>query len=116
MVVETEMGEYMMEEDFGDVHSGASFVARAEIYPFQKTMVYHDQNRIITVGEGEVGDKIHGDLLEGVRAFGRNGGKWGNGGVSVDLVCLAGGTASDESADKGGHSGPPVSFWRREIM
>ena len=73
-IVEAETGEDVLEKDLGDVCRGGSFVARAENYPLQKTMVYHDQNRIIPVGEGKVGDEIHGDLLEGSGAFGRDRG------------------------------------------
>ena len=55
----------MLEKDLSDVRSGGGFVARVENYPLRKTMVYHDQDGIIAVGEREVGDEIHGDLLEG---------------------------------------------------
>ena len=54
----------MLEKDFGDVHGGRGFVARAENYPLRKTMVYHDQNGIVAVGSGQISDEIHGDLLE----------------------------------------------------
>ena len=30
--------------------------------------------------------------------------------MDIDFVCLAGGVACDELADKGGHSRPPVVF------
>ena len=33
-------------------------------------MVYHDQNGIVAMGEGEISDEVHGDLLEGAGAFG----------------------------------------------
>ena len=68
-VVETELWEDVLKKDLGNVHHGGGFVARAEIYPLQKTMVYHDQNRIIAVEKGEVSDEVHGNLLEGVGAF-----------------------------------------------
>ena len=84
------------------------FVARMENYLLQKTMVYHNQDRIIAMGNGEIGDEIHGDLLEGAGAFEGNGHKGRNQGVSVDLIGLAHGAASDEFADKGSHTRPPI--------
>ena len=62
------------------------------------------------MGPGEVSDKIHGDLLEGVRAFGGNGGKGGVGWVHIDLIGLASCTASNEFTDEGGHTRPPIVF------
>ena len=67
--VEAEAREDVLEKDLGDVRRGGGFVARAENYPLRKTVVYHDQNRIVAVGEGEICDKIHGDLLEGTSAL-----------------------------------------------
>ena len=51
-VMETELWEDMLKKDLGDVRSGGSFVARAENYPLRKTMVYHNQNRIIATEKG----------------------------------------------------------------
>ena len=48
--------------------------------------------------------------MEGVGAFRRDGGERGMGRVGVDLVGLAGGAASNEFSDKGGHPRPPVIF------
>ena len=107
-VVEAEMREDVLEKDLGDVRHGGSFVARAENYPLRKTMVYHDQDRIITVGEGQVSDEIHGDLLEGAGAFRRDGRQGGVGGVGVYFVGLARSAAGDEFPDEGGHTRPPV--------
>ena len=75
LVMETESWEDVLKKDLSDVCSGGSFVARAENYPLRKTMVYHDQNRIVAVGKGQICDEVHGDLLEGAGAFGRDGGK-----------------------------------------
>ena len=108
--VEAETREDVLKKDLGDVRSGGGFVARAENYPLRKTVVYHDQNRIIAVGEGKVRDEIHRYLLEGAGAFRRDRGKWGVGRVGIDLIGLARGTAGDEFADEGGHAGPPVVF------
>ena len=51
-VMKTESWEDMLKKDFSDVHCRGGFVARSEIYPLRKTMVYHDQNRIVAMGEG----------------------------------------------------------------
>ena len=107
-VMKTELGEDVLEEDFSDVHHRGSFVARVENYPLQKTMVYHDQNRIVAVGDGKVSNEVHGNLLERVGAFGGNRGKQGVGWMDVDLVGLTHGASGDESPDEGSHAGPPV--------
>ena len=86
----------------------ADVVARGENYPLRKSMVYHDQNRIIAVGGGKVRDKIHGYLLEGAGALRRDRGEWGMGWMGVDFVGLTRGTARDKSADECGHARPPV--------
>ena len=75
--MKTESGEDVLEKDVGDVCHRGSFIARAENYPLRKTMVYHNQNGIIAVGGWEVGDQIHGDLLDGAGALGRDGGQRG---------------------------------------
>ena len=74
LVVEAKLREDVLETDLGDVRRGGGFVAGMENYPLRKTMVYHDQNRVVAVGGREVGNKIHGDLLERAGAFGRNRG------------------------------------------
>ena len=107
-VVEAKTREDGLKKDLGDVRHGGSFVARAENYPLRKTVVYHDQNRIVAVGGGKVHDKIHGDLLEGASAFGRDRGEGGMGRVGVDFVGLARGATGDELADESSHAGPPV--------
>ena len=109
-VMEAEAGEDVLEKDLGDVRCGGGFVARAENYPLRKTVVYHDQDRIIAVGGRKIRDKIHGDLLERAGAFGGNRGEGGMGRVGVDLVGLANSAAGDIFADEGGHAGPPVVF------
>ena len=69
-VMEAKSGKDMLKKDPGNVRGRGGFVARAENYPLQKAMVDHDQNRIIAVGGGQVGDEVHGYLLEGASAFG----------------------------------------------
>ena len=89
LVVKTESWEDVLKKDLSNVRCRGSFVARVENYPLQKTMVYHDQNRIVAMGEGEVGDEVHGDLLEGVGAFQRDRGKGGGGWDGWVLTLLA---------------------------
>ena len=60
------------------------------------------------MGGRKVGDEVHQNLLERVGTFGGNGSEQGVGWVGVDLIGLACGTASDELADEGGHSRPPI--------
>ena len=108
LVVEAESREDMLKKDLSNVHSRGSFVARAENYPLRKTMVYHNQNRIMATGDGEVCDEVHGNLLERAGALGGGRHKRWVGGMSVHLIGLAHGTASDEFADKCGHFWPPI--------
>ena len=77
LVVKAESGEDVVEEDLGNICRGGGFVARAENYPLQKAMVNHNQNRIVAMGEGEISDEVHGDLLEGVGALREDGSKGG---------------------------------------
>ena len=110
LVVKAKSWENMLKKDVSDVCHGGGFVARVENYSLQKTMVYHDQNRIVAVGEGEIRDEIHRDLLEGAGTLGGYRSEGGVGWVGVYLIGLAGGTPCDEFADKGGHIRPPVVF------
>ena len=96
-----------MEEKGGDSFGGNGFLGRAKNYPLSKPMVYHDHERIEARGDREICDKITGELLKRARGNGLNGRKGGYGGVRVNLVLLAKGTAFDVSADEGGESRPP---------
>ena len=72
-------------------------------------MVDHDQNTIVAVGFGEIGDEIHRDILEWPSNVVSGDWLWGRGGwVCVWLVLLACGTAFDVSGYHGIHAGPPV--------
>ena len=70
-------------------------------------MVNHDQKDIKTIREGKVSDQITRDLLEGVRAGGRNrkerGARW----MCVDLVLLTSGTSTDIASNVRGKAWPP---------
>jgi len=67
-----------------------------------------DQNRVKTRGEWQVHDYITQDLLEWVEGRGSDQAELRDSWVCVNLVGLASSTASHESADKGGQTGPPV--------
>ena len=110
LVVKAELGEDVLEKDFGDVRHRGGFIARAENYPLQKAMVYHDQNRVKSAGEGEICDKIHGDLLERAGTFGGDRDQGGVCGVGVDFIGLACGAPGDEFLNEGGHARPPTVF------
>ena len=96
-----------MKKEGGDSFGGDGFLGRAKNHPLSKSMVYHDQERIEVRGNGEIRDKIAGDLLERARGDGLDGRKGGYGGVCVNLVLLAKGTALNIAADEGGKSRPP---------
>ena len=69
-VVKAKLGKDVLKKDFGNVHRGGGLVARVEIYPLRKAMIYHNQNRVEATGGGQISDEIHGDLLEGVDTSG----------------------------------------------
>ena len=96
-----------MEKEGGDSFGSDGFLSRAKNYPLRKPMVYHDHERIKARGYRKIRDEITGDLLKRVRGDGLDGREGGYGGVRVNLVLLAEGTAFDIAADEGGESGPP---------
>ena len=106
-VKKSKVEENFVEKEGGDSFGGNGFLGRAKNYPLSKPMVYHDHERIEARGDREIRDKIAGDLLKRARGNGFNGRKGGYGGVRVNLVLLAKGTAFDVAADDGGESGPP---------
>ena len=106
-VEKSEAKEDFVEKEGGDSFGGDGFLGGAKNYPLSKPMVYHDHERIEARGNREVHDKVTRDLLKGTRSNRFNGQQGGYGGVHVDLVLLAKGTALDVAADKGGKAGPP---------
>ena len=70
-------------------------------------MVDHNQKGIKTIGKGEAGDQIAGDLLKGAGAGGWDGEKWGLRRMGIDLVLLAGGTPTDITVNIRGEAQPP---------
>ena len=71
-------------------------------------MVDHNYDRIKVVDQGEVYNEIHGDVLEGMKAFEGKGGDGGNGWMGEHLVCLAYHISKDEFLDVGREAGPSI--------
>ena len=82
--------------------------ARGKNYPLTKAMVNHDHNRIEAINWREVGDEVHGEILEGLRAFkGKGGDSWDRR-MGEDLVFLASCASRDIFPDIGRKVRPPV--------
>ena len=69
-------------------------------------MVNHNQQRIKVRGDGQVGDKVIGDLLERARHVRLDQGERGNCRVCVGLILLACGIAFDIPPHELGKAGP----------
>ena len=54
----------------------------------------------MSVGGGEISDKINRELFEGQEGGRRDGGKWGMSGMVVDFVLLTYSTSSNKGIDK----------------
>ena len=113
LVMKAKLWEDVLKKDLGNVRHKGSFVAGVENYPLQKTMVYHNQNRIVAMREGKIHDEVHGNLLEEAGAFGGDRGEQGVEWMGVDLIGLTHGTSGDELADESGHAGPPIVFLKQ---
>ena len=96
-----------MEEKSGCSFCGDRLFSGVGNYPLCKAMVDHDQQIIKARGSGEVGDKVAGDLLEGVRCVGSDWGEQRNGGVCIGLVLLACSTVFNVFPHKLGEAQPP---------
>ena len=99
LVIQARVEKDFVEEKEGDPFSGDGFLCKAKNYPLSKAMVNHDQERIKASEDREVCDKIAGDLLEGARCQGLDGGEQRYGGVHVGLVLLTRGTSLNVLAD-----------------
>ena len=104
-VIEAKAKVYFVEKEWGYAFGSVVLLHGTENYPLSKPMVYHDQEGMKASGRGEVGDKVTRDLLEGHR--GTNGCEWGNSGVCVGLVLLAGCTAFHVFVDLRGQARSP---------
>ena len=69
-VKKSETKEDFVEKKGGDSLGGDRFLSRAKNHPFSKPMIDHDQERVKARGDGEICNKIAGDLLEGARGDG----------------------------------------------
>ena len=67
-VKKSKVKEDFVEKERGDSLGGDRFLGRAKNHPLSKPMVDHDQERVKARGDGEVGDEIARDLLEGARS------------------------------------------------
>ena len=65
--------EDFVEKEGGDSLGSDGFLGRAKNHPLSKPMVDHDQERVKARGDGEIGDEVAGDLLEGARGGGVDG-------------------------------------------
>ena len=96
-----------MKEEGGDSLCCNSFLCRAENHPLTKAVVHHDQERVKTGGEGEVGDEVARDLTEWKRRGGGNGRGGRGSGMCVHLVLLTGRAASNEGMNIRSEGRPP---------
>ena len=72
-IKKSKVKEDFVKKEGGDPFGSDGFLGRAKNYPLSKPMVYHDQERIEARGNGEIRDKIAGNLLEGARGDGFDG-------------------------------------------
>ena len=106
--VETELRKNIGEEELGRSFGINVFCAGAVNYPLCKAMVYHDHDRIISVGIGESRDEIYRYRGEWKGAFDSQRGESGYRGVCVHLGHLAVSISQDELAEEGRHSWSPI--------
>ena len=71
--MKSELKEDVFEKEFGYPFGIYGFSTWDENYPLRKTMVDHDQERIIAEGEQEISDKVNRELLKQVSAGGGDG-------------------------------------------
>ena len=72
-IKKSEAKEDFVEKEGCDSFGGDGFLGRAKNYPLSKPMVYHDHKGIEARRNGEVGDKVAGNLLKRARGDGLNG-------------------------------------------
>ena len=106
--MKSESKKYMFSKEVGHSFSVDGFVTWGENYPLQKTMVNHDQQRIVAKRGQEVSNQINRQLLKWAGTRGGDGGKCRDGWVGIDLHLLAEGATRDEAMNKGGHTWPPI--------
>ena len=72
-IKKSKVKEDFVKKEGGDPFGSDGFLGRAKNYPLSKPMVDHDQKRVKARGDWEIGDKITGNLLEGMRSGGFDG-------------------------------------------
>ena len=105
--MKTEVFEYEVKKQLGNSCSINGLLARCKNYPLCKAMVDHDHDRIKSRRRREVGDEVNRELFKGERDIGLDRELRRYHRVSVGLVLLADGAASDEVLHKGGEAWPP---------
>ena len=63
-VVKSKVKIHLVEKEGSYLFSSDGFLDGAKNHPLHKAMVNHDQQGVETGGDGEVDDKVTGDLLE----------------------------------------------------
>ena len=106
-VIKAEAKEDFVKEEIDDPFCGDGFLSGAENHPLSKPMVDHDQKRVEAVGEGKVGDKITGDLLERAGGSRANGGEGRNSGMCVEFILLTNGASLNIFAHEGSEAKLP---------
>ena len=84
--------------------------AKHNNYSLCEPVVNHDHERIKTSESQKTCDKVDRNLFKGVSGMERGRWEGQNRWVSVDLVGLTSGTASEKSADKGIKPQPPIAI------
>ena len=105
--MKTKAFEYEVKKQLGNSCSIDGLLARCKNYPLSKAMVDHDHDRIKSRGRREIGDEVNRELLKGESDDRFDGKQRRCNGMSVNLVLLANGAASDEVFDEGGKTRPP---------
>ena len=73
LVEKSKAKEDFVKKEGGDSFGGNGFLSRAKNHPLSKPVLDHNQERIEARGDWEVGDKVTGNLLEGLGGDGFNG-------------------------------------------
>ena len=83
----------MGKKKLGNAGSINVFETRSEDYPLHKAVVNHDHQGIMASGQGEIGEEVNGELLEGEAQGRGDGGQGRTCGMMVYFVLLTHGAA-----------------------
>ena len=78
----------MVEKKLGYSFSVHCFGTRGKNFPLTKAMVNHNHDRIKAIDWEEIGDEVHGEVLEKIRALEGKGDDGWDHRMGEDLVCL----------------------------